>query len=174
MPASLQFYQTYGAAPGTDVAQGTGAATNDWDFKADSSAGAYSGAASERIRAGDYSYHVYVRARFTQPVSGVQFSSITNIKYYCSQLNLSGYGTGAAIYASGTDTYATPTNVAKSGVWDLIPTSSASGIDLSTATLASGNSGWTDWVALQLKTGAAGASAGLGNYQYFTLVYDEI
>lgn len=174
MPASLQFYQTYGTSPGTDALQGTGGATNDWDFKGDTSPGVYSGSAAERIRAGDYSYDVYVRVRFNQPSSGTQFTSITNVKYYCSLLNLSGYGTGAAIYASGTSTYSTPNDTAKSGTWDPVPTSAASGIDISTATLASGNSGWTDWVALQLKTGAAGASAGFGNFQYFTLVYDEI
>lgn len=173
MPADFQFYQTYGAAPGTDVAQGTGSASNDWDFKSNGTPGKAVGI-SDAIRAGDFSYHIYVRARFDQPASGVNWSSIDNIKYYGSQVNLSGYGTGAYIIGSGITTYAQPTATSKSGVWDPLPTTSASGIDIGTASLAGGTPGWTDWVGLQLKTGATGASAGFQPYSYFTLVWDEV
>lgn len=172
--ADFQFYQTYGAAPGIDVPQGTGNATNDWDFKADGSPGVYSGAAAERIRAGDFSYHVYVRGRFSQPASGPAFSSITNVKYYCSLMNLSGYGAGAYILASGTSVYAQPSAVSKSGVWPAIPTAEASGIEIGTSALEAGTPGYTKWVGIQLKTSANSASAGLNPYQYFTVVYDEI
>lgn len=174
MSADFQFYQTYGTTPGTDQPQGLGQSTNDWSFKANNTPGPYSGDADEQIRAGDYSYHVYIKGEFTQPASGVGFSSIYNVKYYGSLINLSGYGDGAEIYASGTDTYATPSNTAKSGVWDPLPRYSASGIDIGTPALSGGNPGFTKWVALQLKTGANNATSGLGNDQYFTLVYDEV
>lgn len=172
MAADFQFFQTTGAAPGVDSPQGTGNGSNDWDFKANGTPG--KAAVADTIRAGDYSFHVYVRGRFTQPTSGTQFSSITNIKYYGSTINLSGYGDGAAIYASGTDTYSEPSAVSRSGTWDPIPEVSASGVDIGTAALEAGTPGWTDWVGLQLKTGAQNASAGFRAFQQFTLVYDEV
>lgn len=172
MAADFQFFQTTGPAPGVDTPQGTGNGSNDWDFKSNGQAGIAT--ASDTIRAGDYSYHVYVRGKFTQPTSGAQFSSITNVKYYGSNINLSGYGNGAAIYASGTETYAQPSNVAKSGTWDPIPEYAASGIDIGTTDLEAGTAGWTDWVGLQLKTGANNATAGYRAFQTFTVVYDEV
>jgi hypothetical protein len=172
MAADYQFYQTTGATPGVDTPQGIGNGSNDWDFKSNGDPG--KATAADTIRAGDYSYHIYVRGRFTQPASGVQFSSITNVKYYGSNINLSGYGNGSAIYASGTTVYAEPSNTGMSGVWDPIPQVSASGVDISTSDLAAGTPGWTDWVAIQLKTGAINAGTGFQSFQQFTIIYDEV
>lgn len=178
MAADLQFYQTNGVAGSQkDSPQGVGNGSNDWDYKAKDSAGKVSSdpvGNGEAIRAGDFSYHVYTKLKFSQPATGTQWSSISNVKWYISQLNLSGYGNGAYILASGTATYATPSNTSKSGVWDPAPTSSASGIDISTTSLANGTPGFTKFVASQLKTGATGASPGKQPLQYFTVVYDEV
>lgn len=173
MSAQFQFYQTYGVFPGTDVAQGTGDGANDWDFKSSGTPGRSAGA-TEAIRAGDFSFHVYIRGKFSQPESGPQFTSISNIRYYGSEINLTGYGTGAYILASGLSDYTEPTAQSMSGVWPVLPVVQASGIDIGTSDLVAGNPGWTKWVGLQLKTGASSASAGYLGYQYFTLTWDEI
>ena len=175
MAARFQFYQSYGTSPGTDVAQGTGASSNDWDFKRVDLPGPISGVGSQGIYAGDFSMQVYLRARFDQPTDGsLQFSAISNVKFYASDLNLSGCGTGAYILASGTPSYTQPAVTSKSGVWSPVPTLAVSGISIGTAGLAAGTAGWTDWVGLQLKTNVSGASAGYSAYSSFTVVYDEI
>ena len=169
MSASFQFYQTNGAAPGADTAQGTGTGSNDWDFKSADAAGPAS--AGEEIIAGDFSYHIYVKAKF-----GGSFTSITNVLYYASDVNLSGAGVGAYVLASGIEvgSYSTPSNSSMSGTWDTVPIVSTSGVDASTAALAGGATGFTDYVGLQLKTTTSGALAGLSSYTSFTLVYDEV
>lgn len=180
MAATFQFYQTHGAAPGTDQPQGVGQGSNDWDFKSNGNPGTVDSVtpANDAITAGDFSYHVYAKVKFDQPATGTPFTSITNVKYYASVLNVSGYGPsgsdGAYILASGTDTYAEPTATSQSGVWDVIPTLAASGVDISTAALAAGTAGFTNWVGLQLKTAASGAAAGFGGLTSFTVVWDEV
>ena len=175
MSARFQFYQSYGISPGTDVAQGIGASSNDWDFKRVDQPGPISDVAAAGIYAGDFSMHIYLRARFDQPTDGSsQFSSISNVKFYASDLNLSGCGTGAYILASGTSTYIQPAVTSKSGVWSPIPTLAVSGISIGTVGLAAGAAGWTDWIGLQLKTNVSGATAGYSAYSSFTVVYDEI
>lgn len=175
MSARFQFYQTYGAAPGTDVPQGTGGSTNDWDFKRTDEPGPTTDTVNQGIYAGNFSMHVYIRGRFDQPTDGSPaFSSIDNILFYASNLQLSGCGTGAYILASGTSSYTQPSTVSKSGTWDPVPTVAVSGVDISTAGLAAGSAGWTNWVGLQLKTAVSGASAGYSEYTSFTIVYDEI
>jgi hypothetical protein len=169
MAATVVFYQTNGAAPGVDTAQGTGNGSNDWDFKnVDTPGPAVLG---EEITAGDFSYHVYVKAYFAG-----SFSSISNVKYYASNLNLTGAGTDAYIVASGVAAanYAQPSNVSRSGVWRGVPVYAASGIDIGTASLAAGTPGFTKYVALQLKTVVSNATPGVIGYTTFTLTYDEI
>ena len=175
MAARFQFYQSNGTSPGTDSAQVTGAGSNDWDFKRVDLPGPISGVATEGIYAGDFSMQVYLRGRFDQPTDGSSaFSSISNVKFYASSLDLSGCGTGAYILASGTPTYTQPAATSKSGTWSPIPTVAASGILIGTAALTAGTAGLTDWVGLQLKTNVSGASAGYSAYSSFTVVYDEI
>ena len=177
MSARFQFFQTYGSSPGTDVPQGTGGNSNDWDFKRLDLPGPIEAAnvATQGIFAGDFSMQVYVRAKFDQPTDGsAAFTSISNVKFYASSLNLSGCGLGAYVLASGTAVYSQPASTSKSGIWNPIPELAVSGITIGTAGLTGGAAGWTDWVGLQLKTNVSGAAAGYSAYSSFTVVYDEI
>jgi hypothetical protein len=170
MSASIQMYQW---CSGQQYAQGIGLGSNDWDFKNKDAPGPSAGAA-DAIRAGDFSYHVYLRAYFNQPASGVNWSSISNIKYYGSSIDLSGYGDGAYILAKDLTTYTPATGQSMSGIWDVLPTTASSGVDISTSGLVTGTPGWTEWVGLQLKTNSTNALPGQRSYQYFTLIWDEI
>jgi len=176
MAASFQFYQTIGATPGTDTPQGIGASSNDWDFKRVDTAGPITDPASQGIYAGDFSMHVYIRGYFQQPTDGSPaWSSISGVKFYASELNLSGCGTGAYVLVSGTASYSfAPASTSKSGTWSPVPELSVSGIDIGTAGLLAGTAGWTQWVGLQLKTVASGATTGYSSYSSYTVVYDEI
>jgi hypothetical protein len=169
MAATLQWYQTNGAAPGTDTPQSQDDGINNWDFKSVDTPGP--AVAGEEITAGSFSMHVYAKIRFTG-----SFSSIDAVKFYASTLNVSGYGTDAYIICSGViaGDYAAPTAISKSGTWDAVPTLSVSGQDITTPALVAGTAGFTDYAALQLKTTASGAIASYGGYTSFTVVYDEI
>jgi hypothetical protein len=171
MAAIFRFYQTCGEAPGKDYAQGFGDGSNDWDFKSVDEPG--QAVEGQEIRAGDCSMHVYVRGYFAQPTAGPQWTSVRNVKFWCSQLNLSGCGDGATVSASAMDTYAQPTTDDMSGTWGAVPTVAASGLDVTPGTGLTAP-GYTKWVALQLKTGAANVSSGPAGMQYFTVSYDEI
>ena len=171
MAAIFRFYQTCGEAPGQDYAQGFGDGSNDWDFKSVDVPG--QAVEGQEIRAGDCSMQVYVRGYFAQPTAGTQWSRISNVKFWCSQLNLSGYGDGAVIGATSTPTYVQPAVDDMTGSWGAVPTALANALDL---TPGSGlvAPGYTKWAALQLKTGTANVVAGSAASQYFTVSYDEI
>lgn len=169
MAATLQWYQTNGAAPGTDTPQSQDTGINNWDFKnADTPGPAVAG---EEITAGSFSYHVYSKIRFTG-----SFSSIDSVKFYASNTNTSGYGNEAYILCSGVPagSYAAPSAVSKSGTWYEISGTSTDGQDITTPGLVAGTAGFTDYAALQLKTTTSGAIAGYGGYTSFTVVYDEV
>ena len=104
MAATLQWYQTNGAAPGNDTPQSQTDGTNNWDFKSLDTVGP--AIAGEEITAGSFSMHIYAKVRFTG-----SFSSIDNVAFYASVLNTSGFGTEAYIIASGIEfgNYAAPT-----------------------------------------------------------------
>ena len=177
MSASFQFHQTIGASPGTDTPQGIGASSNDWDFKRVDVAGPITDPASQGIYAGGFSMQVYIRGNFQQPTDGSPaWSSISGVKFYASDLNLSGCGTGAYVLSSsGIATYNfTPASTSKSGTWSPVPQVLANGINIGTAGLLAGTAGWTQWVGLQLKTVASGATTGYSSYSSYTIVYDEI
>ena len=169
MAATLQWYQTNGASPGTDTPQGTTNGINNWDFKSVDTSGP--AVAGEEITAGSFSQHVYTKIRFTG-----SFSSIDAVKFYASSLNVSGLGTNAYILCSGViaGSYAAPSAVSQSGTWPTVPVLAASGQDITTPSLVAGNAGFTDYAALQLKTMASGASAGFSGNTSFTVVYDEV
>ena len=169
MAATLQWYQTNGPAPGSDTPQSQTDGVNNWDFKSLDTVGP--AVVGEEITAGSFSMHVYAKIRFTG-----SFSSIDNVDFYASNVNTSGYGTGAYILASGipVTSYSAPSVVSKSGVWDPVPTVAASGQDITTPGLVAGTPGFTDYIALQLKTTTSDALAGYGGYTSFTVVYDEV
>lgn len=167
MSSTFRFYQTYGTTP-TDVAQGTGNGSNDWDFKSAATPGC--AGAAEAIRAGDYSAHVYLKGRFDGT-----FSQVSNVRFWATDLSaLPSYGAGAFVLASGTATYVPPSTASMSGVWQAVPTARAQGLDVGTAGLASGLPGCTNYVALQLKTGVSGVVTGTAPYLYFALGWDEV
>ena len=169
MAATLQWYQTNGASPGNDTPQSQSDGINNWDFKSVDTSGP--AVAGEEITAGSFSMHIYSKIRFTG-----SFSSIDNVLFYASSVNLSGYGSGAYLLCSGIEagSYAAPSAVSKSGTWGAVPTLAVSGQDISTPALVAGTAGYTDYTALQLKTTTSGASAGYGGYTSFTVVYDEV
>ena len=169
MAATLQWYQTNGAAPGNDTPQSQTDGINNWDFKSLDTVGP--AVAGEEITAGSFSMHVYAKIRFTG-----SFSSIDNVDFYASTLNVSGYGEGAYILCSGIPVgdYASPSIVSKSGTWNEVPVLAASGQDLTTTDLVAGTAGFSDYVALQMKTTTSGAIASFGGYTSFTVVYDEV
>ena len=169
MAATLQWYQTNGAPPGTDTPQSQTNGINNWDFKSVDTPGP--AVAGEEITAGSFSMDIYSKIRFTG-----SFSSITNINFYASNVNLSGYGNGAYILVSGKNVgdYAAPTIASKSGTWDPTPTLAVSGQNLDTPGLEAGTAGFSDYVVLQLKTVASGALASYGGYTSFTVSYDEV
>ena len=169
MAATLQWYQSNGAAPGNDTPQSQTDGINNWDFKSEDAPGP--AVAGEEITAGSFSMHIYTKVRFTG-----SFSSIDNIKFYASTTNTSGYGTNAYILCSGIEaaSYAAPSAVSKSGTWSPVPTVAVSGQDITTPELVAGTAGFSDYAALQLKTMASGALAGIGGYTSFTIVYDEV
>ena len=87
---------------------------------------------------------------------------------------MSGYGAGAYVIGSGTETYVEAAATSQSGTWDVVPVIAANGIDLSTPGLTAGTAGFSDWVGIQLKTAASGASSGDGGSQSWTIVWDEV
>jgi hypothetical protein len=169
MAATLQWYQTNGAAPGNDTPQSQTDGVNNWDFKSLDTVGP--AVAGEEITAGSFSMHVYAKVRFTG-----SFSSIDNVLFYASNLNVSGFGIGAYILASGIEVgnYTEPSVVSKSGTWSPVPIVAGNGQDIGTPVLVAGTAGFTDYVALQLKTTTSGAEADFGGYTSFTVVYDEV
>jgi hypothetical protein len=175
MGAVVQFYQTYGPSPGTDVPQGMGSGSNDWDFKRTDEPGPITNPSDQGIFAGNPSMDVYIKAKFNQPSDGSPYwTSIDNVVFYASVLDLTGCGAGAYILASGTNIYNQPSDISKLGSWDIVPTSAVSGINIGTPNLAAGIAGWTNWVGLQLKTTVSDAIAGYSSYNSFTICYDEI
>lgn len=169
MAATLQWYQTNGQAPGNDTPQSQTDGVNNWDFKSVDTVGP--AVAGEEITAGSFSMHIYAKVRFTG-----SFSSIDNVDFYASTLNVSGFGTGAYILASGVEVadYTAPSTVSQSGTWALVPTLAANGQPIGTPGLVAGTAGFTDYATLQLKTQASGAIAGFGGFTSFTVVYDEV
>lgn len=172
MAATLQWYQTNGAAPGTDTPQSQSDGINNWDFKSTDTPGP--AVVGEEITAGSFSAPVWTKVRFTG-----SFTSIDNVSFYASNINVSGYGEGAYITCSGYEagSYIQPTTnppTSFSGTWALVPTVAASGQDITTANLVAGIASFTDYASLQLKTTTSGALPGYGGYTSFTVVYDEV
>ena len=168
MAATLQWYQTNGSIPGTDTPQSQTTGINTFDFKSTDTPGP--AIAGEEITAGFFSQHVYTKIRFTG-----SFGSITDVKFYASSIDVSGYGEGAYILGSGVISASySPGSNSMSGTWLPIGSGLVDGLDLSTTDLYEGTPGFTDYAALQLKTTTSGAVADYGGYTSFTVVYSEI
>ena len=166
MAATFAWAQTYGTSPGTVASLGISG--NLFNFKRidDATAANYS---SYPITAGDKSYEVWLRAKFTGT-----FNKIENVQFWRST-NFSP-ATGLSILWSPAtpSAYATPVTGANKAV------SAVPSADPGTANvrcrggLTSGlvASGYTDYMVLQLSTTSA-AAAGDTSLAIFTLNYDE-
>jgi hypothetical protein len=159
MAADFQFSQSNGAGQTkTDIGSGVGG--NYWNFK-NADTAVPSDYATYPITAGNRSYDVWIQGHFTGT-----FNSISNIKFWCSTLLLTGYGTGALISGDKEipGAYVTPatTDTGEPNV----PTAEGSALALAYGT------NFSDYVQLQLETGAD-ATPGDGGTSTFTLKYDE-
>lgn len=161
MAATWQWAQQNGAAPGTPTDIGD-TAGNFFNFKANDSA-TPSDYSSNPITAGNNSMEVYLRGHFTGT-----FNQISNMLFWNSVQSLTGYGSGASIKASIQSTYSTPTTTPNGD--SAVPTSQGSALAVTPSTISS--PGYSDFIRLQLATGA-NASPGDGGSNEFSFRYSE-
>ncbi len=166
MAATYKWAQTYGTSPGT-VSE-LGVSGNLFNFKRidDATAANYS---SYPISAGDKSYEVWLRGKFTGT-----FNTIDNFQFWRST-DFSP-NTGLSIkWAPGTPSaYATPVTGTNKAV-SAVPTSDPGSQNVSVGGDTTGQltaSGYTDYIVLQLNTTSA-AAAGDTSLAQFTMNYDE-
>ena len=165
MAATFTWNQRYGSSPGT--ATDLGISGNLFNFKKadDATAANYS---SNPINAGDHSYEVWLRGKFTGT-----FNSIGNFQFWRST-NFSP-STGLAISWGQTSAYATPTSGDSTKATASVPTSDPGAANVGVGANPSGSlsaSGFTNYIVLQLDTTTA-AAAGDTSLATFTLNYDE-
>ena len=166
MGATFAWAQTHGTAPGTVASLGISG--NLFNFKRidDATAANYS---SYPISAGEKSYEVWLRAKFTGT-----FNKIDNIQFWKSTDFSPATGLSVKWAPATPSAYSTPVTGANKAV-SAVPTS-----DPGTANvrcrggLTSGlvASGYTDYIVLQLNTTSA-AAAGDTSLAIFSLNYDE-
>ena len=166
MAATFNWAQTYGSSPGT--VSSLGASGNLFNFKRadDATAANYS---SYPITAGDKSYEVWLRAKFTGT-----FNKIDNIQFWRSTDFSPNTGLSLKWGDGGVSAYATPVTGTNKATTD-IPTSDPGSANVSIGGNITGNlsaSGYTDYIVLQLNTTSA-AAAGDTSLATFTLNYDE-
>jgi len=166
MAATFNWAQTYGSAPGTTTALGVSG--NLFNFKRadDATAANYS---SYPISAGDKSYEVWLRGKFTGT-----FNTIDNFQFWRST-DFSP-NTGLSIdWAPGTPSaYATPVT-GESKCVSAVPSADPGSQNISVGGDTTGQltaSGYTDYIVLQLNTTSA-AAAGDTSLAQFTMNYDE-
>lgn len=158
--------QTYGSAPGT-VSE-LGISGNLFNFKRadDATAANYS---SNPISAGDKSYEVWLRGKFTGT-----FNKVENIQFWRSTDFSPNTGLTLKWGDSGVSAYATPVT-GENKAPDAIPTSDPGSANVSIGGDITGDlsaSGYTDYVVLQLNTTSA-AAAGDTSLSILTMNYDE-
>jgi len=159
MAATFQFSQSNGAGQTkTDIGDGSGG--NFWNFK-NADTATPSDYATYPITAGNRSYDVWIQGHFTGT-----FNNISNIKFWCSTLSLTGYGTGALISGDKEipGAYVTPSTADTTE--PNVPVAEGSALALAYG------AAFSDYVQLQLETGAD-ATPGDGGTSTFTLKYDE-
>lgn len=166
MAATFAWSQTFGASPGTDSDLGISGNLANYKRADDATAANYS---SNPIPAGERSYEVWLRAKFTG-----SFNKIENIQFWRSTNFSPADGLSVKWGDTGVSAYATPvtgTNKATSAV----PTSDPGSANVSIGGNITGNlaaSGYSDYIVTQLDT-AASAIAGDTSLAVFTLNYDE-
>jgi hypothetical protein len=151
-----------------EVASDLGVSGNLFNFKRsdDATAGNY---ASNPVPAGEKSYEVWLRAKFTGT-----FNTVENIQFWRSTDFSPSTGLDVQWGPGGVSAYETPvtgTNLAVSAV----PSADPGSQNVSVGGVASGSlsaSGYSDYLVLQLATTSA-AAAGDTSLATFTMNYDE-
>lgn len=166
MAADFKWAQTYGSSPGT-VSE-LGVSGNLFNFKRadDATASNYT---SYPISAGDKSYEVWLRAKFTGT-----FNNIDNIQFWRSTDFSPNTGLSIKWGDGGVSAYSDPVTGSNKAT-SSIPTSDPGSANVSVGGDITGSltaSGYTDYVVLQLNTTSA-AAAGDTSLAQFTLNYDE-
>lgn len=164
MAATFEWSQTNGAgASVTDLGASSG---NLFNFKSvdDATAANYS---SNPITAGENSYGVYLRAKFTGT-----FNTIENLQFWMST-DFSP-NTGLTVKFGGNNiSYATPATTSTGD--SNVPTSDPGTANVSLGGALTGDltaSGYSDYIRLQLQT-TGSAAPGDTSLATFTLQYDE-
>lgn len=167
MAATFGWAQTTGNS-GSEATTDLGISGNLFNFKRsdDTTPGNY---ASYPISAGDKSYEVWLRAKFTGT-----FNKIENIQFWRSTDFSPNTGLSIKWGPGGVSAYATPVTGANKAV-SAIATSDPGSANVSIGGDITGNlsaSGYTDFIVLQLNTTSA-AAAGDTSLAIMTLNYDE-
>lgn len=166
MAATFAWSGTYGTSPGTTT--DLGSSGNLFNFKSSDSLTSAADYTSYPITAGNSSYEVWLRAKF----SGT-FNEVQNLQFYKSAGT---YGTGIGIQWDGeTTAYATPVSSNSTVATTDVPTADPGSANVSVGGELTGSltaSGYSDYIVLQLDSTTA-TEAGDTNTFTFTLQYDE-
>ena len=167
MAATFGWSQTTGSS-GSEATTDLGISGNLFNFKrrSDTTPGNYS---TYPISAGDKSYEVWLRAKF----SGT-FNKIENMQFWRSTDFSPATGLSIKWADGGEASYATPVT-GENKATAAIPTSDPGSANVSIGGNITGNlaaSGYTDYIVLQLNTTSA-AAAGSTSLCTMTLNYDE-
>jgi len=167
MAATFGWSQTTGAS-GAEATTDLGISGNLFNFKRsdDPTPGNY---ASHPISAGDKSYEVWLRAKFTGT-----FNKIENIQFWRSTNFSPATGLSIKWGDGGESAYATPVT-GENKATSAIPTSDPGSANVSIGGNITGNlsaSGYTDYIVMQLNTTSA-ANAGDSSLCTLTMNYDE-
>jgi hypothetical protein len=168
MAATFAWTQRYGTTPGTESSLGISGNLFNYKKADDATAANYS---SNPITAGNKSYEVWLRAKFTGT-----FSKIDNLQFWRSTDFSPNTGLSIKWYPNGLSAYAAPTSGAAKCI-SAIPTSDPGTANLrvgafSSLTASLAASGYSSYIVTQLNTTSA-AAAGDTSLAAFTLNYDE-
>lgn len=166
MAATFAFVQANTSA---ETLSSLGISGNLFNFKKadDATAANYS---SNPIDAGNSSYEVWLKAKFTG-----SFNTVDNIQFWRSTNFSPATGLSIVWGDGGTSAFATPTSGNSTVADTAIPTSDPGSANVSIGGDITGllsASGYTDYIVMQLDTTSA-AAAGDTSLATFTLNYDE-
>lgn len=166
MAATFTWAQTHGSAPGTTVDLGISGNLFNFKKKDDATAANYS---SYPIPAGEKSYEVWLRGKFTG-----SFNKVQNIQFWRSTDFSPNTGLSIKWKPKGASAFATPVSGVNKCV-SAVPTSDPGSANVGIGSNITGSltaSGYTNWIVLQLNTTSA-AAAGDTSLATFTMNYDE-
>lgn len=166
MAATFTWSGTYGTSPGTTTDLGSNG--NLFNFKSSDSLTSAADYTSNPITAGNSSYEVWLRGKFTGT-----FNEVQNLQFYKSA---GSFGTGLSIDWLGEVTaYDTPVSSNSAVATDSVPTEDPGTANVSIGGELTGSlvaTGFSDYIVLQLNTTTDTAAGDTATYT-FTLQYDE-